>query len=133
MFAFVAIAALVSCSVAQPWYGAGYCADVNTACSSPTWSIGCSYNEEVRRQCPATCGLCSDYGYYNGYYDSRTYNYGYPSYYAPVAAVAECRDAIDECASYVSAGWCEHERASGKNGYVSTNCARSCGLCIYKK
>merc|ERR1711939_880359 len=154
MIAFVALAALVSCSLAQPWYAAGYCADINEACSSSSWRLGCSYNTQVRRECPATCGLCTTAGYYGlgayagyaGVYDYGVYDYAYAGYtdywghgYAyygyPTYAlyVADCQDSADNCADLAAAGWCSYERSTTGYGYVNTNCQRSCGFCLYKK
>ena len=49
------------------------------------------------------------------------YNYSFVRY------DYQCYDTIEDCSSYVSAGWCR------STGYVITNCRRSCGLCNYKK
>lgn len=97
MFALLALTALVSCSLAQPWYAAGYCADTTDQCTTDAWRNDCSWNNSVRRQCAATCGLCTGAGYYG----LGAYGYGYavPAYVAPVYPV--CTDAIEECASYV--------------------------------
>ena len=99
MFALLALTALVSCSLAQPWYAAGYCADTTDQCTTDAWRNDCSWNNSVRRQCAATCGLCTGAGYYG----LGAYGYGYAvpavAYVAPVYPV--CTDAIEECASYV--------------------------------
>lgn len=177
MFSFFVIATLLCGAFAQPWYAAGYCSDLHEHCTSDSWRLDCHRNPTVRRECPATCGVCN-----NGYYGYRhaaiapyvapvapvavkvtkvavptKLNYEHPDfvqpalqgvqskypeivnvvqpifapYVAPVAPV--CEDAKDDCAAYVSAGWCQHEMNSGRPGYVSTNCRRSCGLCVYRK
>ena len=139
MFAFITIAALVTCSLASPWYAAGYCADTHDQCTTTSWIADCAWNPTVQHQCPQTCGLCLA-GYQNGYYGSYAGSY-YGSYsaYAPYLAaytpVYECSDAIEGCADLAAAGWCGYEYQNQHAGLVSTQCKRTCGFCglYYKK
>lgn len=121
MFALLALTALVCMTVAEPWYAAGYCADLHDQCTTAPWVNDCAYNPTVRRECPQTCGVCSGltgtYSYM--YYPSALYNYYVPA----------CTDAIKGCYELAVAGWCNYEQESNHAGLVSTNCKRSCGLC----
>ena len=98
----------------------------------------------MRRECPATCGLCTAAGYYGlgsyagaytGSYAGAYSGYGYEHYGYPSAYLYnyQCTDAIEDCAQYVNAGWCGYEGQTGTGGFVTSNCQRSCGLCVYKK
>ena len=129
MLAFVAIAALLSCSMAQPWYAAGYCRDTHDLCTTRNWVEDCGINPSVQRQCPATCGLCTQAGYYGlGSYAAYAPAYYYPTVYDT------CQDTMEGCADLAAAGWCNYEQQHKTVGLVSTQCRRSCGTCgIYKK
>ena len=125
MLCLLVIGALLSATMAQ-----NYVQDIDMAC--PEWVAKC-HLPEVSSRCPATC-YAGVYPYYARYPVSALYADAYYSgTYGRVARYENCYDTIHDCATYVNAGYCKYEGATGTAGYVSKHCKRSCGMCYWKK